>query len=290
MTDKFNINYNKKYTLNIHGLLMDLSVPKVMGIINITPDSFHSHSRCCDEKEIVNRFEQMVNEGADIIDIGGCSTRPGSNQPLLEEEWSRVEKALKIIKKFNINIPLSIDTYRSEIAYRSVEEYGVAIINDISGGSIDCKMWETVARLKVPYVLTHMRGEISDMMYKTSYYDVTAEVIKELSWKANELYKSGVCDIIIDPGFGFAKTREQNFKLLAELEEVCRMGMPVLAGISRKSMICKTLDCLPENALNGSVVLNTIALIKGASILRVHDVKEASETIRLLTQIKKSVQ
>ena len=259
---------------------------KVMGILNVTPDSFYSESRASEEDKIEERIREIEEQGADIIDIGGCSTRPGSESVSAEEEWARVKRALEIMKTSGCSLPVSLDTFRAEIARRGVEEYGVAIINDISGGSLDAEMFKTVGRLQVPYVLTHMRGTPHTMQQFADYNDVVAEVIKELSWKANELHSLGVNDVIIDPGFGFAKTAVQNFRLLGALDQVCAMGMPVLAGVSRKSFITRALGCEPAEALAGTLAAETIALMKGASILRVHDVKQAVEIVTIAEKTK----
>ena len=270
------------HTINLAGRLIDLSTPKVMGILNITPDSFYDGSRYLKEEDIEKRILQLINDGADFIDIGGCSTRPGSYSPSPEEEWSRISLGLKLLSAISPGFPASVDTFRSEIAIKAVDLYGPMIINDISGGNLDKKMWETVAELKVPYVLSHMRGTPENMDSFCEYKDVVSEVITELSWKLNELFRKGVCDVIIDPGFGFAKTIDQNFKILAELQEFVKMNQPLLVGVSRKSMIYKTLGISPQDSLCGTVALDTVALMKGANILRVHDVKEAVEIVKLV--------
>ncbi|MCH5225504.1 MAG: dihydropteroate synthase [Muribaculaceae bacterium] len=259
---------------------MDLASPKVMGILNVTPDSFYAFSRTEGEREIEERVKRIVEEGADIIDVGGCSTRPGYVSPSPDDEWQRVDLACSIIKKSWPEMPLSLDTFRAEIASRAIDRWGVDIINDVSGGA-DPGMWPLVARKRVAYVLTHNRLDGSK-----DYEDVTANVITELSWKLNELHRLGVNDVILDPGFGFAKTTEQNFRLLSELQEVARMGYPLLAGISRKSMIYKTLGKNPEETLAGTIALDAIALEKGAKILRVHDVAEARDTVILFQKMK----
>ena len=269
------------YTLNIGGHLMDLDVPKVMGILNVTPDSFYAGSRTSGRDAIKARVAKMIEEGVDIIDVGGCSTRPGFEAPEEEEELERVEEGCSIIKELAPDIPISVDTFRASIAKASISRWNVAIINDVTGGS-DPEMFKTIAEHKAVYVLTHNRNE------NTGYGDVTAEVITELSKKVNELHRLGVNDIIIDPGFGFAKTLEENFRLFNELEEVAKIGLPMLVGISRKSMIYKTLGCNPEETLTGTVALDAIALEKGANILRVHDVKEAAETVKLYQKLKES--
>ena len=275
-------------TLNIRGRLVDLSTPKVMGIVNVTPDSFYSGSRVSGREALERRILQLREEGADIVDLGGYSSRPGADDVSPEEEYSRLAGGLEIVKELWPEVPVSIDTFRASVARRCVEEWGADIINDIGGGTLDPEMWHTVADLRVAYVLMHMRGTPSTMSSLTDYEDVTAEVITDLSRKVYELRGLGVCDIIIDPGFGFAKTVDQNFRLLDELQEFCRMGMPVLAGMSRKTMIWKTLGVTPEESLPGTIALNAIALREGASILRVHDVKAAREVVMLHEAMKRA--
>lgn len=273
-------------TINIRGELMDFDVPKVMGIINVTPDSFYSGSRTQDSFEIRGRVEQIVSEGVDIIDLGGYSSRPGADEVSPQEEYDRLARGLEIVKDVAPDVPVSVDTFRASVARRCVEEWNVDIINDICGGTLDPEIWQTVADLRVAYVLMHMRGTPSTMQQLTDYDDVTAEVITDLAKKAYELRGLGVNDIIIDPGFGFAKTVAQNFKMLDELGEFCKMGMPVLAGMSRKTMIWKTLGITPADSLEGTVALGAIALDRGADILRVHDVKSAVETVKLMQALK----
>ncbi len=268
-------------TLNIRGRLLDLSTPKVMGIVNVTPDSFYASGRTPDPQAVERRILQLREEGADIVDIGGYSSRPGADDVTPDEEYSRLTVALDALKRLWPEVPVSVDTFRANVARRCVEVWGVDIINDIAGGTLDPAMWQTVAELRVAYVLMHMRGTPATMQSLTDYSDVTAEVITDLSRKVFELRGLGVNDIIIDPGFGFAKTVQQNFILLDELDEFCKMGMPVLAGLSRKSMIWRTLGITPEESLEGTVALNAIALQKGASLLRVHDVKAAKEVVKL---------
>ena len=260
---------------------MDLKVPKVMGILNVTPDSFYSESRTIREDDIRNRIREMISEGADIIDIGGCSTRPGFRKVTEEEEMERVNLGCRILREIAPDFPLSIDTFRSSVAKGSISKWNAGIINDISGGE-DINMFNVVAQNRVAYVLTHNSEQ------HTHYNDITADVITDLSKKVNELHRLGVTDVIIDPGFGFAKTIDENYSLLNELEEVAKMGLPLLVGISRKSMIYKTLECSPEESLVGTVALNTISLDKGANILRVHDVKPAVETIKLFKKLKEN--
>lgn len=267
-------------TINLKGYLLDLDIPKVMGILNVTPDSFYRGSRSENEDEIRKRVRRMVSEGVDIIDIGGCSTRPGFAAPALSEEITRVSEGCRIVREEAPDIPVSVDTYRASVAREVIEKWDADIINDISGG-IDPEMWPLIAHKRVAYVLTH-----NHMDGNTLYGDITADVISELSKKLNELHRMGVNDVILDPGFGFAKSLEDNFRLFKDLDEIARMGFPLLVGISRKSMIYKTLECSPEESLAGTVALDAIALEKGAHILRVHDVKEAVETVKLYTRLK----
>lgn len=267
--------------INVNGRLMDLSVPRVMGILNVTPDSFFAASRTLSETEVARRAEQLLADGADIIDIGGYSARPGAAEVSSDEEWARLSLALKAVRAVSEEAVLSVDTFRADVARRCVEEYGVAIINDISGGELDADMFSTVAALGVPYILMHMQGTPQTMQQAPHYDDVLREVILYLARKVQQLRELGVRDIILDPGFGFGKTVDDNYRLLACLDELALFGLPVLAGISRKSMICRVLDTTPDQALNGTTVLNTLCLTKGARILRVHDVRPAVEAVRL---------
>lgn len=253
-----------------------------MGILNVTPDSFFCDSRCDEDDKITARVRQIVTEGARIIDIGGYSSRPGAKDISATEEYDRLAHGLAIIKREAPEMIVSVDTFRADVARRCVEDWGVDIINDISGGTLDKNMFDTVADLKVPYILMHMRGTPATMQQFTQYDNVTGDVIQELSEKVLQLKEKGVQDIIIDPGFGFSKTVEQNYELMNHCEEFHCMGFPLLVGISRKSMIYKALDLTPATALNGTTVLNTIATLKGAHILRVHDVKEAVETVKIV--------
>lgn len=264
---------------------MDFRVPKVMGIINVTPDSFFSGSRTQCNDSIAKRVSQLRHEGADLLDLGGYSTRPGADEVTADEEYGRLAKGLEVVKEIWPEVPVSIDTFRASVARKCVEDWGADIINDISGGTADPAMWETVASLRVPYVLMHSRGNPASMQSLTDYADVTADVIADLSRKVYGLRGLGVNDIIIDPGFGFAKTVEQNYQLLDELNEFCKMGMPVLAGLSRKSMIWKVLGSTPEESLDGTVALDAVAIDRGADIVRVHDVKEAVRTVRLMQKL-----
>ena len=271
----------KPFSLNIKGKLLEISSPQVMGIINVTPDSFYSQSRSIDSKSINFQIDKMLDEGVDIIDLGAYSSRPGANDVSSQEEMMRLETAMNVIKPKVGDIPISIDTFRADVAEYAIETLGAHIINDISGGLLDKQMISTVARLKVPYIAMHMRGNPITMNDFTRYKDVSSEVIYELSEQINKLALAGVNDIIIDPGFGFSKTVEQNYELLRNLEAFHNLGYPVLVGISRKSMIYKPLNTSANEALNGTTVLNTLALQSGAAILRVHDVKAAREAIKL---------
>ncbi|HHT29945.1 MULTISPECIES: dihydropteroate synthase [Petrimonas] len=276
-------------SININGNLIDLSTPLVMGIVNITPDSFFQESRKQSESEIVNRVRQILEEGGRIIDIGGQSTSPTSSLIPATEEFNRLEPALRIIRKEFPDAILSVDTFYSEVAKPAVEKYGVNIINDISGGQIDGKMFDTVARLNVPYILMHMRGTPQTMQQHTGYDNLIQEILYYFSERIAKLNLLGVNDIIIDPGFGFSKTMDQNYQLMAYLKYFNIFEVPILAGISRKSMIYKLLECSPQESLNGTTVLNTVALLSGAAILRVHDVKEAVECVKIAKKISNSV-
>lgn len=273
-------------SINIKGTLHYFHTPWVMGIINVTPDSFFAESRTFDSDTIRRRLDLMFEQGADAIDIGGYSSRPGADNISPDEEYSRLAKGLEIIRKYHSDAIISVDTFRSDVARKCVCDWGVDIINDISGGDLDQNMWQTIAELKVPYILMHMRGTPDNMQQLCQYNDVTTEVIKDLAFKTDKLRQIGVTDIIIDPGFGFAKDIDQNYRLMAELSQFKKMNMPILVGISHKSMIYKVLNTTPQDALNGTTVLNTIALLNGADILRVHDVKEAKEAVRLVETLK----
>ena len=278
----------KKF-ININGELLDLSTPLVMGILNVTPDSFYSGSRKQTETDIVNRCRQILDEGGRIIDIGGQSTTPTSTLLTAKEEMERLEPALAIIRREFPDVILSVDTFYSEVAKVTVEKYGVNIINDISGGQIDENMFETVARLNVPYILMHMRGTPQTMQQFTHYDNFIQDILYYFSEKMAKLNLLGVNDIIIDPGFGFSKTIDQNYQLMAYLKYFNTFDVPILAGISRKSMIYKFLGGTAQESLNGTSVLNTVALLSGAHILRVHDVKEAVECVKITTKISNSV-
>lgn len=272
------------HTITLKGSPVEINIPWVMGILNVTPDSFYGNSRYNEEGIITERVHQIIAEGGKIIDIGGYSSRPGAEEVSPEEEYQRLAKALAIIKREAPDAIISIDTFRADVARRCVEEWEADIINDISGGNLDDKMVETIASLNVPYILMHMRGTPQTMSLLTNYQDVTNDVINELTTKVQNLKQRGIKDIIIDPGFGFSKTLEQNYEMMARLEYFHKLDLPLLVGISRKSMIYRLLDSSPETALNGTSILNTIALMKGAHILRVHDVKETIEAIKIVQQ------
>ena len=276
-----------KRMLNIRGELISLDTPVVMGILNATPDSFYVNSRKQSEAAIVERIEEIISEGGAFIDVGGYSSRPDAAEVSTEEEWNRVEPVLRTLRDNYHEIPVSIDTFRAYIARRAVEEYGVAIINDISGGAIDEKMFETVAELNVPYILMHMRGVPQNMQQFTDYDNLIENVMLYFAEKVQTLRLSGVNDIIIDPGFGFSKTLEQNYELMRYLNEFSRMfECQLLVGISRKSMIYNLLNCDNADSLNGTTVLNTFALLNGADILRVHDVKAAVEAVKIVEKLR----
>jgi len=270
--------------INCKGQLIDLSKPKLMGILNSTPDSFFEGSRIASVDSALVKTEKMLNDGADFIDVGGVSTRPGAKKISVDEELKRVIPVIEnILKKFPETL-ISIDTFRAKVAKEAVES-GAVIINDISAGSMDEELLETVAKLKVPYILMHMQGTPQTMQNNPVYEDVTMEVNQFLSEKISELKKLGINDIILDPGFGFGKTVEHNYELLRNLDLIGFGEFPLLVGVSRKSMITRLLNVSPGEALNGTTALNTIALQKGANILRVHDVKEAKETIQILESL-----
>lgn len=276
------MNKTPSYTINVRGKLLDLSKPCVMGILNVTPDSFYAESRKQSEEDILRRVNEILEQEATIIDIGAYSSRPGANEVSPEEETERLTHALTIIRKAYPEVIISIDTFRANVAETCVRNYGADIINDISGGELDKNMFETVARLQVPYILMHMKGTPQNMQQDTHYDNLLADILQYFGRKIDELHELGVNDIILDPGYGFAKTLEQNYELLHEQEALLQFGLPLLVGISRKSMIYRLLDTTPQDALNGTSVLNTIALTKGANILRVHDVREAVETIKIV--------
>lgn len=272
--------------LNLNGRLLDLSSPVVMGIVNVTPDSFYMGSRFLTEKSILNAVEKIIENGASIVDVGGYSTRPSAETVSMNEEIDRLSKALEVILKKFPDVILSVDTFRSKVARYVVENYHVAIINDISGGTMDELMFETVADLGVVYILMHMRGTPQTMQKLVQYENdkVVPEVFDFLQKRLAQLHLLGVKDVIVDPGFGFAKTLEQNYELLKKLSYFKELNVPILAGMSRKSMIYNLLKIQSEDALAGTIAVNMMALLGGASILRVHDVKEAVQTIQIFNQ------
>jgi dihydropteroate synthase len=273
-------------TINLRGELKNLETPLVMGILNITPDSFFEGSRHINNKNIAKTIKQLFDDGADIIDIGAMSSRPGAEIISEDEEYNRLKPVFETIISDFPDKNFSIDTIRASIAKKAVCDYGFAIINDITGGNFDAQMFATVAECKVPFIVMHMRGNPADMQQLTDYQSITNETILYFSQIVRTLNNMGVNDIIIDPGFGFSKTIEQNYYLLNKLDTFKIFDLPILAGLSRKSMIWKSLNISPSEALNGTSVLNTIALQKGANILRVHDVKEAKEVVHLYSLLK----
>ncbi|MBY0245520.1 MAG: dihydropteroate synthase [Sphingobacteriaceae bacterium] len=277
--------FNTKKSLNLFGNLIDLSSPCIMAILNLTPDSFFSNSRTESIEKAVIKTDIFLSEGAKIIDLGAYSSRPGAVDITEEEELKRLLPVLKTLVKEFPNALFSVDTFRAEVAQQAVN-CGAHIINDISAGSLDKSMFQTIAQLQVPYIMMHIKGSPQNMQQNTTYENVVTDVLNYFDEKINQLNKLGIKDLIIDPGFGFAKTTEQNYTLLNHLESFKSLEKPILVGISRKSMIYKTLETDAENALNGTSILNTIALQKGANILRVHDVKEAIECVKLMNKLK----
>lgn len=275
-------------TLNLNGQLVSLDTPLVMGIVNVTPDSFYADSRKEGEAAIDARIQQILAEGGDLIDLGGYSSRPDAAEVTPEEEMRRLKVALRILNQHYPEVPVSVDTFRADIAHRCVEEFGVAIINDISGGELDPAMFTTVADLHVPYILMHMRGTPQTMQQLCDYTDLMEDILRYFARKVEQLRLLGVNDIILDPGFGFSKTLEQNYTLMAHLDEFHAFDLPLLVGISRKSMIYKLLGGTPADSLIGTTVLNTFALLHGAHILRVHDVKAAVEVRRMVQLLHQS--
>lgn len=272
--------------INVNGSLMDLSKPRVMGILNVTPDSFYAGSRMQTEEAIVQRVRQMADEGADMIDIGAYSSRPGADQVSREEEMERLRMGLTILRRVAPDAVVSVDTFRADVARMCVEEYGVALINDIAAGEMDAEMFRTVAELNVPYIMMHMKGTPQDMQQQPHYNNLLKEVFLYFAQKVQQLRDLGVKDMILDPGFGFGKTLEHNYELLAHLEDFSVFELPLLVGVSRKSMIYRLLGTTPEESLNGTTVIDTICLLKGADILRVHDVRQAVETVKIVEKMR----
>ena len=271
--------------LNVNGQLLDLSVPQVMGILNVTPDSFYAGSRMQTEADIAQRAQQILSEGASIIDIGAYSSRSNAENISSEEEMHRLRMGLEVLKRNHPDAIISVDTFRADVAEWCVEEYGVAIINDIAAGEMDSEMFETVARLGVPYIMMHMHGTPQSMQAEPHYDNLLKEIFMYFAKKIQQLRDLGVKDIVLDPGFGFGKTLEHNYELMAHLEEFKVFELPLLVGISRKSMIYRLFGSTPQEALNGTTVLDTIALMKGADIIRVHDVREAVEAVKMVEKI-----
>lgn len=276
------------HTLNLRGRLLELREPQIMGILNVTPDSFYSDSRTPDEAHITERVRQMMDEGADMIDIGGYSSRPGADDVTPEEEMDRLRRGLRIVRELYPEVPVSVDTFRADVARMCIEEEGADIINDISGGMMDRQMFRTVARLGVPYILMHMQGTPDTMQVAPHYDNLRREVMLYFAERIDRLCQMGAKDIIVDPGFGFGKTLEHNYELMNNLEDFAVFNLPLLVGISRKSMIYKLTGGTPQTSLNGTTVLNTISLVKGAHILRVHDVKAAAEAKQIYMAMKQN--
>lgn len=274
------------HTLNLRGKLYSLCEPKIMGILNVTPDSFYAESRTSDEEHIAARVQQLMDDGADMIDIGGYSSRPGADDVSPEEEMNRLRRGLRVVRRLYPEVPISVDTFRADVARMCVEEEGADIINDISGGMMDRQMFRTVARLGVPYILMHMQGTPDTMQQAPHYDNLRREVMLYFAERIDRLCQMGAKDIIVDPGFGFGKTLEHNYELFHHFDDFNLFNLPLLVGISRKSMIYKLLGGTPQTSLNGTTVLNTIALMKGVHILRVHDVKEAVEAKRIVMKMK----
>lgn len=276
------------HTLNLRGRLLELREPQIMGILNVTPDSIYSDSRTPDEAHITDRVRQMMDEGADMIDIGGYSSRPGADDVTPEEEMDRLRRGLRIVRKLYPEVPVSVDTFRADVARMCIEEEGADIINDISGGMMDRQMFRTVARLGVPYILMHMQGTPDTMQVAPHYDNLRREVMLYFAERIDRLCQMGAKDIIVDPGFGFGKTLEHNYELMNHLEDFAVFNLPLLVGISRKTMIYKLIGGTPQTSLNGTTVLNTISLVKGAHILRVHDVKAAAEAKQIYMAMKRN--
>ena len=276
------------HTLNLRGRLLELREPQIMGILNVTPDSFYSDSRTPDEAHITDRVRQMMDEGADMIDIGGYSSRSGADDVTPEEEMDRLRRGLRIVRELYPEVPVSVDTFRADVARMCIEEEGADIINDISGGMMDRQMFRTVARLGVPYILMHMQGTPDTMQVAPHYDNLRREVMLYFAERIDRLCQMGAKDIIVDPGFGFGKTLEHNYELMNHLEDFVVFNLPLLVGISRKSMIYKLTGGTPQTSLNGTTVLNTISLVKGAHILRVHDVKAAAEAKQIYMAVKQN--
>ncbi len=271
------------HTINVRGRLVDVTRPQVMGILNVTPDSFYADSRCAGEEAVRRRVRCVRHEGASMLDIGGYSSRPGADDVSPSEEWSRLQPAIEIAREEWPEAIISVDTFRAEVACRAVEA-GADVVNDISGGEMDPDMFAAVAEMHVPYIMMHMQGTPRDMQQAPHYDDVMAEVFRSLGERVETLHEMGVADVILDPGYGFGKTLEQNYRMLSRLGEFSLLGCPLMVGVSRKSMVYRLLGCTPEQSLNGTTVLHTMALVNGANILRVHDVQQAVEAVKIYKQ------
>ncbi|WP_423127623.1 dihydropteroate synthase [Gaoshiqia sp. Z1-71] len=278
--------FKRKNTISLNGKLLDLTNPLVMGILNVSSDSFYDGGKYVTEDAVLKRVEQMVKEGVDIVDVGAISTRPGSDSVSTKEELTRLLPAVTAIRKHFPDIPLSIDTFRSWVALRVIDETGECIVNDISGGNFDEHMFDTIAKLGVPYILMHIQGTPRTMQDNPQYEDIIKDISKYFSDKVRKLTKAGVRDVIIDPGFGFGKSLNDNYDLLNKLDSFKVFQLPLLVGLSRKSMVYKLLETDPENSLSGTITANTMALLGGADILRVHDVREAVQSVSLFKKIK----
>ena len=282
------MNLSAAKFINVRGELMDLEQPQVMGILNVTPDSFYAGSRKQTEEEILGRTQQIIAEGGSIIDVGAYSSRPNATHISTQEEMERLRFGLGIIMKAHPEAVVSVDTFRADVAKMCVEEYGVAIINDIAAGEMDQNMFKTVRQLGVPYIMMHMQGTPQNMQLNPHYDNLMKEILYYFSEKVQRLRDLGAKDIILDPGFGFGKTLAHNYELLNHMEDLLIFDLPILVGVSRKSMIFKLLNCTPDEALNGTSIVNTLSLLKGANILRVHDVKAATEAVKIVAAMKQN--
>ncbi len=280
------IDHFTPFKLTLRGSVHEYDRPLVMGILNVTPDSFYAGCRASDDEAIEARVREIVGEGGDIIDLGAYSTRPGAQDVDAQEELARLRRAMAVVRREAPGVITSVDTFRASVARAAVEELGVDIVNDVSGGNLDSDMYKTVAQLNVPYILMHMRGTPATMQQLVDYDDVTREVVDFLATRIATLRDMGVTDVIADPGFGFSKTLEQNYEMLASLEQFHALGVPLLVGVSRKSMIYRLLGVTPAEALNGTTVADTLALAMGAHILRVHDVRQAVEACKIVQQAR----
>jgi dihydropteroate synthase len=279
-----NMQMHKNYQLNYKGTLISLSEPKIMGVINLTPDSFYEQTRYQNVNKVIDTIGEMIEEGVDIVDFGAYSTRPGAEDITVQEELDRLLPVLEFVVKYFPHLYISVDTFRYQVAQQALN-YGVGIINDVMGGKYDKKMWEVILENQCIYIAMHTQGTPQNMQDNPNYQNVSLEVTQELSEVKYELFGKGFNNLVVDPGFGFGKTLAHNYELLQNLEQLHTLQLPILVGVSRKSMIYKLLDTTAHKALNGTTVLNTIALLKGANILRVHDVKEAVEVKKIVTKL-----